>query len=388
MTGKIYLLQDDTRHEPRLQSLVEQPYDSEDLLQALLHDHPDLLAGDQMDESAPRRWLLVSREFGVPLEEEGPDRLSLDHLFLDQDAVPTLVEVKRSSDTRIRREVVGQMLDYAAHAVAYWSLGALRARFEAGCDDRGEDPAHLVAALIGADPGDDPAVESFWGHVKTNLQAGRIRLVFVADEIPAELHRVIEFLNRYTDPIEVLGVEIKQYVGEGLRTLVPRVIGQSAEARSRKQGSLAMARPWDAPSFFAELERRAGPEAAGAARAILDWANARGLATKWGTGPRTGTLAVLLDPPDAGDRLLTVYTYGGLEVFFQTYQHRPPFDAMEKRLELLGRLNAIDGIDIAPDRLAARPGIPLQLLADGAVRRPLLEALEWVAAEIAAGEEA
>jgi hypothetical protein len=33
----------------------------------------------------------------------------------DQNAVPTLVEVKRSSDTRIRREVVGQMLDYAAN---------------------------------------------------------------------------------------------------------------------------------------------------------------------------------------------------------------------------------------------------------------------------------
>jgi hypothetical protein len=31
--------------------------------------------------------------------------------------VPTLLEVKRSSDTRIRREVVGQMLDYAANGV-------------------------------------------------------------------------------------------------------------------------------------------------------------------------------------------------------------------------------------------------------------------------------
>ena len=31
--------------------------------------------------------------------------------------MPTLVEVKRSSDTRIRREVVGQMLHYAANAV-------------------------------------------------------------------------------------------------------------------------------------------------------------------------------------------------------------------------------------------------------------------------------
>jgi len=38
---------------------------------------------------------------------------------LDQDAIPTIVEVKRSTDTRIRREVVGQMLGYAANAVVY-----------------------------------------------------------------------------------------------------------------------------------------------------------------------------------------------------------------------------------------------------------------------------
>ena len=41
-----------------------------------------------MDEQNPRRWLLVSREVGVPIEEGGGDWMSLDHLFLDQDAVP------------------------------------------------------------------------------------------------------------------------------------------------------------------------------------------------------------------------------------------------------------------------------------------------------------
>jgi hypothetical protein len=59
------------------------------------------------------------------------NRWSVDHLFLDQDAIPTIVEVKRSSDTRIRREVVGQMLDYAANAVVYWAVEAIRAEFEA-----------------------------------------------------------------------------------------------------------------------------------------------------------------------------------------------------------------------------------------------------------------
>jgi hypothetical protein len=71
----------------------------------------------------------VGREAALPDADDATGRWSVDHLFLDQDAVPTLVEVKRSSDTRIRREVVGQMLDYAANRVVYWPLDQLREFF-------------------------------------------------------------------------------------------------------------------------------------------------------------------------------------------------------------------------------------------------------------------
>ncbi len=230
MSGKIYLLQEDDT----LQSLSEQPYSSEDLLQTLLEKYPDLLAGDQIDESEPRRWLLVSREVGVPSEEGGYDQWSLDHLFLDQDGIPTLVEVKRSSDTRIRREVVGQMLDYAANAVVYWPLETIRTKFEAECELRGEDPTQLIHDLIDKNFEEGMSEQQFWSSVKTNLQAQRIRMVFVADEIPPELRRIVEFLNEQMDPAEVLAVEIRQFVGQDLRTLVPRVIGQTADAQQKK----------------------------------------------------------------------------------------------------------------------------------------------------------
>ena len=65
--------------------------------------------------SSRARW-------AYPARRKSGDRWSADHLFLDQDGIPTLVEVKRRKDTRIRREVVGQMLEYAANAVVYWSL--------------------------------------------------------------------------------------------------------------------------------------------------------------------------------------------------------------------------------------------------------------------------
>ncbi len=42
--------------------------------------------------------------------------LGIDHLYVDAAGVPVLVEVKRSTDTRLSREVVAQMLDYAASA--------------------------------------------------------------------------------------------------------------------------------------------------------------------------------------------------------------------------------------------------------------------------------
>ena len=74
----------------------------------------------------PRRWLLVRREMGVPAEEGGGSVGSLDHLYLDQDGIPTFVECKRAADTRSRREVVAQMLDYAANGTEYWPMERLR----------------------------------------------------------------------------------------------------------------------------------------------------------------------------------------------------------------------------------------------------------------------
>lgn len=198
------------------------PYDAEHVLQDLVAQHPDLLAGGQMTPEEPRRWALVRQEQGVP--DEAGMRWSVDHLFVDQDAVPTLVEVKRSSDTRIRREVVGQMLDYAANGVRYWPVETLRAEFERTHDD----PEGVLAALVA----DGIGYDEFFQRVGDNLRAGRIRMVFVADLVPDELQRIVEFLNEQMDPAEVFAVEVKTYQGgdSDERVMVPAVFGRTAAA--------------------------------------------------------------------------------------------------------------------------------------------------------------
>jgi hypothetical protein len=217
-----------------LVEMVEQPYEAEEVLQRLLADYPHLLAGD-LDDEPRRRWLLVQRELGIAGEEDGSNRWSIDHLFLDQDGVPTLVEVKRSSDTRLRREVVGQLLDYAANASAFWGVDKIRAAFETRHGDPAEAAASL-AALLGGD--EDP--ERFWTSVGVNLKAGKLRLIFVADEIPPELRRIVEFLNEQMDRTEVLALEVRQYVEQGgtRLTLVPRLIGETEAARQAKGRSV------------------------------------------------------------------------------------------------------------------------------------------------------
>lgn len=368
---KIYVVDaDDALH-----ALERRPYDSEDLLQTLLERYPDLLAGDQMGGDEPRRWALVSREVGVPGEEGGGDRWSLDHLFLDQDGVPTLVEVKRSSDTRIRREVVGQMLDYAANAVVYWPVDRLAAAFEATAEADGADPAERLAELTGEPDG----WGDYWQRVKTNLQAGRVRMTFVADVIPPELRRVVEFLNGQMDPAEVVAVEVRQYVGGSLRTLVPRVVGQTVQAERKKEGARREARQWDEASFLTTLEAERGADERAAAEAVLSWAAERGLRVWWGRGRTYGSFFPMLDVGDESHWTFAVFTHGVVEL--QLQHMKPPFATDARKRELLDRLKEIPGVAFQHERPTGRPNFPLAALTRPDRRREFLDVIDWTMVE-------
>ena len=370
----IYLIQDDGE----LIELKEHAYDSEDLLQELLARYPDLLAGDQMDAAVPRRWLLVGREAALEREGESTAHWSVDHLFLDQDGVPTLVEVKNGRDRRVRREVVGQMLDYAANAMVHWPVEVIRSQFETSCGLAHQNPETVLAEFLG-DAGD---IEQFWQEVKTNLQAGRLRLVFVAEEIPAELRRVVEFLNEQMDPAEVRAVEIRQFAGQGLKTLVPRLIGQSAETQRRKRPAVLEKRQWDEAGFLLSLEQARGAEEAQAALRILEWSRQLGLDLKWGQGGKFGSVAPRLTCKGVQHNLFAVWTDGTVELYFRWSANKPPFDCEEKRLDLLNRLNSIEGISLPADVIAGLPNIPLARVRDPQLMRRFLDAFTWVVHEI------
>jgi hypothetical protein len=381
----IYLLQD----SGDAVELSEQPYNSEDILQRLLAEHPNVLGGDQIGGGRPRRWLLVAREAGIPSEEAGADRWSLDHLFVDQDGTPTLVEVKRSSDTRIWREVVGQMLDYAANATTCWPTTLIRSRFEKSCDATETDPVAALSDFLQMDGAVDEAArfaDHFWQTVDTNLRAGRVRLVFVADAIPPELRRIVEFLNVQMNPAEVLAIEVRQFVGPGFKTLVPTVIGQTARAAAKSTTRSAGDGKWDRESFMAELRAKKGKDVADIAEKILDWAQTDRRYVSWGAGTRLGSFYARTNTHSGPYDSFSVWTNGRIYIEFQRLMRCAVFAEEEKRLELARRLSEIPGIEIPPDGISRMPTIELSALDDPARLAGFCDVMSWCVSVINAAE--
>lgn len=355
----------------------ERPYDAESLLQALLAEHPEMLAGGEPDGGA-HGWLLVRREAGVADAEDAPDRWSLDNLFLDADGVPTLVEVKRSSDTRARREVVAQMLDYAANGTAHGRADRLQAWFESECEQRGADPTEVLNSKCGVTDAD-----AYWERVRTNLAASRIRLVFVADEIAPELRSIVEFLNQQMADTEVLAIEVKQYVdANGERqTVVPRVVGQTEAARAAKAAGGRLTRSWDREALIAEIARNSGDLAAAVAESLLDWAETRdGVRVEYGHGTQEGSAGIRLDRDDASLHAFNIWSNGSVEIPFDFMRNgEAPFDNDRgARDELRRRLNvAAPDAEIPAEDQKIRPNFPLAALRAESARAGLWAAIDW-----------
>jgi len=288
--------------DKRLERIPHHLYESEGLLQELIDQYPELLVGEQIDPDDPPRWLMVQREAGIPDVEGGCDRWAIDHVLLDQHGRPTLVEVKRSTDTRIRREVVGQMLDYAANALKFWPPERIR---ELAASQYGGLEA-LETEIRGLLQDQEAGIEEYWQMVERKQKAGEMRLLFVADQIPRELRRIIEFLNEHMSRVEVLGVEIRQYERDGTRVLVPRVIGRTAQAEDRK--AVSSSRKWSLEEVLACFTAEDPFDARAAVHRLVEAAQEwPGLTVEPGTGQTYGSLRFRLRIQGKAATALTVW---------------------------------------------------------------------------------
>ncbi|MHB1594481.1 MAG: hypothetical protein ACYCO9_03555 [Streptosporangiaceae bacterium] len=388
MADSIYL----TGADGVLTPVVSSGYATEHDLQKLLADNLHLLEGVGIGPEGTGRWLLVKREAGIPNRDGGGDWWALDHLAVDHDGVPAFIEVKRASDTRARREVVAQMLDYAANGTVFWAPDRLRGMYEAEHGDASDQRLLDWLALAG-DEDPESAVEDFWLRVGTNLRNGRVRLIFVADEIPDSLRRLVEFLNEQMPRVEVLAVEIRQYLADDadLRAVVPRLVGQTSRAEAVKERSApapsarARAVPWTEDEFLQSISE-SGNVVAATARIVLDWARERRLTMTGGAGAVHASLNFDADLGNGYQRLLSLYgtPHGGRPLFEVQIRHMlttPPYEQGERQDRLKADLAAVGIPRMSTQEFLGkiRPNLYLDELGDGRVDRLLAVLDRWIA---------
>ena len=308
---------------------------NEDLeLQQLLERNPDLLPGYQIRPEDPCRWLLVKRELTVPDPSTGMGRWSVDHVFADQHAIPTLVECKRFEDSGSRREVVGQMLEYAANGHFYWSADYLLTAASSTAEKTNgtlEDALAVLEPTVGSTP------EEFFSAFVENLRVGRVRLVFFLEKAPAELKSIVDFLNRQMERAEVLLVEAQQYEIDGRRLVIPSLFGYTEEARrAKRQDPAASRKSWNKESFFADASNRLGEGQLKALERLFQFAHEQGFEIRWGAG-QMGSFKVAV--PEIHRRtLFVVYSNGRIAWYFGFLEEDERTSAFGN--ELLERLTA------------------------------------------------
>jgi hypothetical protein len=274
------------------------------------------------------------------------------------------------------------MLDYAANAVVYWPVERLRATFEAACSVNGRDPAELVAELLDTPVTGPDVVDAFWQQVGTNLAAGELRLIFVADLIPIELRRVVEFLNTQMK-CEVLAVEIRQFVGEGHSTLVPKLYGLTAAAsqKSRSAGGQRAA-PWTVEEFVDRVREGPYPQQLRPVQRIIDWARSRSLPIVGGLGAKEAYLSIEVTDrvTDESYRPLQLSVNNNARLYFQFSSMGPLLNTAEKTEPLRTAVREITGVAIGGTKQFA--GIRLDFVEDHRKMEALTEALNQMVSVI------
>lgn len=209
-------------HKGELTKVQVEGFHSEDELVALIEKYPEIIpskeiVGEETADDFSLHFMVLKREAGV-----APG--SIDLLLLDNQAIPTVIEAKLHANREIRRTVIGQGLEYVADLVTKTAQDLL--------EIVGTDSFDLTPVRDYIDEQEDE--ETFMTQLNNNLSQGAIRLIILADELPQETRKVIEFLNSYSN-LMVFGMEVKQIIADNeRRIIIVDLVGPSEKDRAQK----------------------------------------------------------------------------------------------------------------------------------------------------------
>ncbi len=188
---------------------------SEDELRNLLFEHPDSLPLADID-AAYANAVPICKEMRTPA---GP----IDALYVNADGRITLAEFKLWRNPQARREVIGQILDYAKE-LASWSYEDLQRQVSLALKKSGNVLFDLVETRSS---GIDEA--EFIDSVTRHLRRGEFLLLIVGDGIREGVESIVDFVQTYSGlHFNLALVEAALYRDAANHLIVqPRVMAQT-----------------------------------------------------------------------------------------------------------------------------------------------------------------
>lgn len=312
-------------------------YSSEAALQSILAEHPSLVPGVASDS-------IVCREFQSGV---GP----ADLVALDSEGTVTLVECKLAANPQVRREVIGQVLDYASRL---WKMPV--DAFETQWAVRtGESPFTSL--------GDDEG--GIRRAVEANLAAARFRIVLAVDAINDDLRRIVEYLNAVTVPsTAVIAVEFLRVHDGPIEILTPRTYGE--ELADIKQAHDPDARRRWTVQDYRDWVSANDPPASATLDLLLSVLESHGFTISGGRASSPSMNASITVAGLGPKWPLCFYTYDGttacIETRFVDFRNTP--DVAER---FLGAASGWDSLPIDPIAIRAagyrkKPNLPLRAM--------------------------
>lgn len=256
--------------------LIEDVVHSEQQLQKLLRDHPDLLPIEDMDLQGPA--LVVGKETGVLSG-------SIDLVLVARGGEIVLVEFKRGPENPDFRGALAQTLDYGSDlwqmspedferqvALRYFNSTEVAPKWK-GC------PSMETAMKLAGWEMQGEDMRSFWDRLSSDLADGTFTYVVAAQRLTTPMLRTAEYLNATHRSSRFYLVELVRFAGqageevfEARTVLRPMPSSTPSSSAPRKKLTLAA------------LMRRIGETPyTGAILTLLDAATKRELVLFWGS---------------------------------------------------------------------------------------------------------
>jgi len=348
---------------------LQEGYASEEELQTFLRQHPDLLPREEID-LIPLPLMCIGWEVRLASGAE-------DILYLDAAGLLTVVETKLRRNPESRREVVGQILEYAAH-MADWNFEDVEHQAESFfATDACPSMFHrltLSAALdvlSGGNANAVPSYEEFRKSVQENIDNGRFRLLIAIDEPPPALLKTVEFVNRFSQHFEMYLVQLKRFAdtGQNQNIFVPALFGKVGVTQPERH-------QWDEERFFKHVRDNNDQASLNYIQRVFDAFKLWTDEPLYGSGTTLGSFNLIAHLSD-GRRanFAQITTRGDLYVNFGNLHSRGSL-GQEVIGHLYSDLTSIPGVRFPEDVNNRYPPIPKPVLRDPHKLEQILDALK------------